>query len=515
MTGRSIFLVFRWAGLAAVAPILWACNARSFETPVLKPEATFTKTFQQTINRNVDMLFLVDDSSSMKLSQDNLRRNFPTFMTRLKEDPGLPNIHVAVVSSDMGAGDGSAGGCDASKQGVFQYTAKAPPVGSTDSPCTTNLDPGATYIADVGGVRNYGGELEDAFSCIARLGQAGCGFEHQFAAILRALGADGAPAPAENQGFLRPDAVPRPHPHHQRRRLLREPGCAALQSQLQLESGIAAGPPKNFRCNEFGHICAGMHPNRNAPGNDMTQTVSYADCTSNDTEGYLLSAVDTANRIKGLKDKASQVIVAAITGPSTPYVVHWIPPTSPDTTCGAASCPWPEISHSCGSVDAPGGFADPAVRINQFVDQFGPNGLKLPICTEYFGPLVGPDRDADQRDLAAPLHCRHRRQEARNTRRRLYRRQPHLERTGRSRRRRRAVVRVRRARALLAVGRGRRLRRLHRRRFAQSRRADIVHPERDRQLRALHPGHFRARARVSVSSASRTVAAVFAPSEVG
>ena len=28
-------------------------------------------------NRNVDLLFLVDDSSSMRLSQDNLRRNFP------------------------------------------------------------------------------------------------------------------------------------------------------------------------------------------------------------------------------------------------------------------------------------------------------------------------------------------------------------------------------------------------------------------------------------------------------
>jgi len=384
MTRRSILRILRWAGLAAVAPIVWACNARSFEKPVLKPEATFMKTFQQTINRNVDMLFLVDDSSSMKLSQDNLRRNFPTFMTRLKEDPGLPNIHVAVVSSDMGAGDGSVGGCNTSKQGVFQYTAKPPPVGSTDTPCTTNLDAGATYISDVGGVRNYGGEIEDAFSCIARLGQEGCGFEHQFAAILRALGADGAPAPAENQGFLRPDA------YLVIILITNEDDCSAspavplfdVGSNFNLASQL--GPAKNFRCNEFGHVCAGMHPNRNAPGNDITQTVSYADCTSNDTEGYLLSTVDTANRIKGLKAKASQVIVAAITGPSTPYVVHWIPPTSPDTTCGAASCPWPEISHSCGSVDAPGGFADPAVRINQFVDQFGDNGLKLPICSDNF-----------------------------------------------------------------------------------------------------------------------------------
>src|SRR5204863_1318017 len=35
-------------------------------------------------NRNVDLLFLVDDSSSMRLSQENLRRNFPVLMQTLK-----------------------------------------------------------------------------------------------------------------------------------------------------------------------------------------------------------------------------------------------------------------------------------------------------------------------------------------------------------------------------------------------------------------------------------------------
>ena len=123
-------------------------------------------------------------------------------MTALKNLPGgLPNIHIGVISSDMGAGDGSIAGCDATggKNGVFQYT----PRGT----CTaTNLAPGATYISDVDGVRNYTGHLEDVFTCIAALGESGCGFERQFAAITRALGADGQPPPPENQGFLRPDA---------------------------------------------------------------------------------------------------------------------------------------------------------------------------------------------------------------------------------------------------------------------------------------------------------------------
>src|SRR5205814_1796196 len=145
-------------------------------------------------NRNLDLLFMIDNSSSMRLSQTNLLNNFPTFMDVLKNLPGgLPNIHVAVVSSDMGAGDGSVAGCDntGGNQGIFQYT----PRGTCTS---TTLQPNATYISNVGGVANYSAtDISTVFSCIAALGETGCGFEHQFASVLRALGADGSPAPAE------------------------------------------------------------------------------------------------------------------------------------------------------------------------------------------------------------------------------------------------------------------------------------------------------------------------------
>ena len=53
---------------------------------------------------------------------------------------------------------------------------------------------------------NYTGNLADTFTCIAALGEDGCGYEQQFTAITRALGADGQAPPAENQGFLRDDA---------------------------------------------------------------------------------------------------------------------------------------------------------------------------------------------------------------------------------------------------------------------------------------------------------------------
>ena len=330
-------------------------------------------------NRNFDLLFLIDDSSSMRLAQANLERSFPAFMTRLRSAPlGLPNIHVAVISSDMGAGDGSIASCSSmgGKQGIFQYTARG-------TCSATGLQAGATYISDILGTRNYTGNLEDVFTCIAALGESGCGFEHQFAAVLRSLGADGRPAPAENQGFLRADA------YLGVIMITNEDDCSATPGVPLFDTGsntnIASqlGPPANFRCGEFGHLCdsaagAGLHPSRLAPNNSVSAMVSYTNCRSNDREGYLLSALDVADRLKALKSDPSQLIVAAITGLTTPYTVTWKAASTTDTSCGAASCPWPIIAHSCTASD--GSFADPPVRVSDFVGHFGSNGLRFSIC---------------------------------------------------------------------------------------------------------------------------------------
>ena len=89
----------------------------------------------------------------------------------------------------------------------------------------------------------------------------GCGFEHQLASIARALGADGAPAPASNAGFLRPDAqlaiiV-----------LSNEDDCSApANTQLYSLNGgqqnlaNQLGPIANYRCNQFGHLCVDPSP---------------------------------------------------------------------------------------------------------------------------------------------------------------------------------------------------------------------------------------------------------------
>ena len=358
------------------------------------PSITRVYNVALTNQRQVDILFLIDDSSSMAAAQATFRQGLARFVAALRGGPGgPPDLHIAVVSSDMGAGDGSISSCDSTggKQGIFQYTARGT--------CTsTGLNAGATYISDSGSVKNYTGNLEDVLGCMTALGETGCGFEHQFAAITRALGVDGVGAPpAENQGFLRNDA------YLVVVLLTNEDDCSASPGNgpnnriplfdTSVNTNIASqlGPPQSFRCNEFGHMCSSgggalMHPNRNAPNLDVAQMVTYDNCVSNDTEGYLLSAVDTANRLKSLKADPAQVLVAAITGQASPYAVTWKAPASADTSCNTTvkSCPWPVIAHSCTATN--GSFADPGVRTADLVDQFGANGLLLPICADDFGP---------------------------------------------------------------------------------------------------------------------------------
>jgi hypothetical protein len=329
---------------------------------------TFTPT------RMVDMLFVVDDSPETTLLQQNLLRNFPTILNTLSNSPaGLPDLRIAVVSTDMGAGDGSIAQCDATggKNGIFQYTARGA--------CTsTGLAPGATFIANNGVVQNYTGNLADVFTCIARLGEQGCGFEHQLAAAARALGADGQAPPEENQGFLRPEAylfiiV-----------VTNEDDCSAPPGSSLFELPDALNGPfgfaGNYRCNEFGHLCNGVKPPRIPPSGDASEVVTLHECHSAEEAGMLIPVARLVAQIRSLKRfPDQQIVVTAIAGPAEPYEVHW-------TIRGNETSPRAHIGHSCTASD--GSIADPAVRIADWVSAFGANALFLPACATDFAPAA-------------------------------------------------------------------------------------------------------------------------------
>jgi hypothetical protein len=112
----------------------------------------------------VDILFMIDNSSSMSSMQQKLVAQIPAFLTILQgAAQPLTDFHIAVVSSDLGApGDLTASiGCSATgDQGIFQ----SQPRGD----CQALLDPGATFISNVGGVANYTGALNDALAASRR-----------------------------------------------------------------------------------------------------------------------------------------------------------------------------------------------------------------------------------------------------------------------------------------------------------------------------------------------------------
>jgi hypothetical protein len=362
----------RWVALAAAIPALWACNARRLEKPEPRPVQTFNDLFQQSVNRNIDIVFMVDDSSSMMPLQAKLTTNFPVFMDVLKGLPGgLPNVHIGVVSSSMGAGrNGSIEHCPTGGAGgVFQSMARG-------QCTTTGLMPGQTFIANVNGMANYTGDISTVFSCIAALGDGGCGFEHQFESVLRALGADGAgPAPALNANFLRPDAFLAII------LITNEDDCSAPPDSDLFDSSSATitdplGPLQSYRCNEFGHLCGGHAPPRTPAGpTDLTGTCASAE------DGRLLRVTDVVNAIKKLKPDPTKILVAAIAGPPKPYVVN----AGPSLLKGDVSM-WPYVQHSCMAAD--GTYADPSIRIQQWVDAFGSNGVFEEICNDSFKPAL-------------------------------------------------------------------------------------------------------------------------------
>jgi hypothetical protein len=340
---------------------------------------------------------MLDDSSSMETAQANLKANLGVFMDVLKGLPGgLPDLHVAVVTSDMGAGDGaSIMGCSQTGDaGVFRFQASG-------GCASTGLSPGATFITSTGGANpqtNFGQQdITAVIQCITSVGSIGCGFEYQLASVARALGADGDPPPQENQGFLRADAVLAIV-------LLTDeddcsaPAGSALFTPTSSQLSSMYGPTQSFQCNEWGHLCTPpgggprVRPSRFAPNNLATDVVTYSpaggpdNCVSSEAQGMLspVGAGGFADWIKALKaDPLNQILVAALAGPPAEYTVTWRTAPVPDTG------PWPQMSPSCGNESTTVGSADPGVRIHQFVGEFGPHGFFDTFCQANYGSALG------------------------------------------------------------------------------------------------------------------------------
>lgn len=138
-------------------------------------------------NRSVDVLLVVDPSSSMAGEASRLEDNLERFAQVLENiEGGLPDLHFGVVSADVAAGGGR--------------LESTPRVAGCEPPTDA-------YLIDIGhddGERssNYTGTLAETLACMAILPATGSNIEQPLEAARRAL--DGS-NPA-NAGFLRDEA---------------------------------------------------------------------------------------------------------------------------------------------------------------------------------------------------------------------------------------------------------------------------------------------------------------------
>jgi hypothetical protein len=343
--------------------------------------------FISSLTRDLDILFMVDNSTSMEDKQRKLRNNFSTLINTLKNLPGgLPNLHIGVTTSDMGSGavPDTQGDCTVpgGNNGRLVNTARP----SAEFPgCTAPAD---KFIIDRDDpnnpgtrIRNYTGTLESTFACIANVGVGGCRYESQLEAVRAAL--DGRNP--ETQQFLRPNAalaiifitdeddcsVKNPELYTQ------DPGLSSLNGTV--------GPIGSYRCTDFGIKCANSHPNHAID----RQTVGLrTQCTPDETSPYLYPTQDYVDFYRGLKNNVQgRVVVGAIAGPTIYTDI-----STRAVTAGAAFVDFdvlsrkPFVRDACRNADS---SAAAAFRLEKVVNAFSGYSAFTSICANDFASALG------------------------------------------------------------------------------------------------------------------------------
>ena len=349
------------AAALAASGALAACNSST----IVVGELQEVSTLKAIPNRKLDLLFVIDNSPSMLDKQRALTESFPAMIEILERvDGGLPDLHIGVVTSDMGTlaansptpapaiGVLGNGGCAGSgDDGALQIGAAALP---------------QPFISDVAGpggarVRNYTGDLRDVFAQIASVGQGGCGFEQPLAALRRAL------VNPANAGFLRPDA------NLGVVLIADEDDCSALDPQLFGPESPQLGALQSFRCTRFGVVC---QPDDTAPG-------PKSGCVPRADSLFVEDVQPFVDALLAAKPDPRHVMVAAIAGDPEPFALEVAAPPGGGTA-------QPRLAHSCQFTGAGGPeVADPAVRLSAFLDAFPGRSELTSICSASLAaPLV-------------------------------------------------------------------------------------------------------------------------------
>jgi hypothetical protein len=405
---RSLILSFaRWTTVLPVLPLgLWACVSHPLTQPIPEPRQVTDAYITVAPVRHLDLLFMIDNSPSMKPKQDKMKAQFPKLIDALRDpdDHTLPDLRIAIVDSDLGAGNSTR--CSATRvygdKGQFQMR------GAAD--CGAKAD--ARWLQYTQGQAvNFTGELSTVFGCLAsNVGVAGCGYEHQLAALEWAFYF----GDNKNQwDFLRPEA-------YLGIVLLTDEDDCSAPPESKMFQPTNPNESGSLRCATRAHACDGAtltYPTT-APlsvpyeschaRTDATCDEFQVDTSSATSCNPLMSLSQLADEVKQLKgggaEADSKILVAAIYGTpragdtvARPYKIDLTPnPDSPPSPIAQVYDYWP-ICYDPDFMPAGSGFdktaadhgATGGLRIKAFLDQFKPaNRLDYSICESDFGPAM-------------------------------------------------------------------------------------------------------------------------------
>lgn len=350
---KSIGAVLLALLIAPLASAAIGCADRTIAVIDIDHVAEEKIVFDVSENRDVDILFVVDNSRSMLREQELLADKFSNVIDALGDHPdGVPSIHIAVATTDLGGG-GEENACGISGDGgLFQ-----------GGDCSTLDGAFLKSIVDEDGTRteNFTGPASDTLSCMAKVGIDGCGFEQPLEAMRRALSAPQADSFLREHAYLVVVIV------------TDEDDCSAkntdvFNAQRQLLNS-ELGPAKSFRCFEFGVECEQVGDVR-APG-------GRSGCVPRDDSPYLYDVNEYVDFLYGLKNSPRQVLVATIAGLLDPVFVE----LDNDGTQNFVA-----LGFSCNEV---GAEAVPPIRLSAFVQGFAADsGQETSICDPSLGDAL-------------------------------------------------------------------------------------------------------------------------------
>lgn len=362
--------------LALAALLLAGCPDRTLSSVTTTQGGALIKTIPTSAD--IDILFVIDDSLSTSDKQTVFAQNFPKFVDALDAFPtGRPNLHIGVIDSSVDIGTQSFGGCqspDLVNDGRLQATARV-------SGCTP---PGGEFITDVktaSGVRdmNYSGTLADTLSCIAKIGDHGCGFEAPLEAMKRAL--DGSRP--QNSGFIRDGA-------YLAVIFLTDEDDASTKDAavFSLPDSQVGGHHDDFRVQPlFAYECD-TPISSSGPG-------TYTNCKAR-TDSYLQDPGLYAQFLSTVKDP-TQIVVAAIAGPPPGLMTDDDPPQAATPADSISIGPVTlngntqqlALKPSCSAtINGNPAIGRPAIRLASFLSNYGSRGRFYSICQSDYSAVL-------------------------------------------------------------------------------------------------------------------------------